>query len=526
VLSRDAAEVEERLDELDRMHAFVRLVREYEFPDRTLTLHYCFVHVLYQNALYASLRPTRRASLGAAVAQALAGYYGEKSTAVAGELASLWEAARDFARAAEYFQLAAQNATRLFANQEAVVLAGRGLELLRALPDTPGRARQELALQITLGPALLATKGWAVPEVEKTYTRAHELCRQVGETPDLFPALWGLWFFHVQRAEMQTARTLGGQLLSLAQRVQDPALLLQAHHALGPTYELTGDWASGQAHLEQAIALYDPQQHRAHAFLYGGHDPGVCCRCLEAWSLWMRGYPDQALRHSREALEMAQELSHPTSLAHAQFLLSIFQHFRQDVAETLKLAEALHGLAVEQGLPHYLAGGSVLRGWALTRHGHVEEGLAHIRRGVAAWASSSIHWHIHALALLAEAYGKGGKPAEGLAVLAEALSAVEDSGMRFYQPELYRLQGEFLLARAPDNPADAESCFRRAIALARRQGAKSWELRAVLSLSRLYHRQGKKEVARPMLAENYGWFTEGFDTADLQEAKALLEVVS
>ena len=222
VLERDAAEVEDRLDELDRVHAFVRLVREQEFPDRTLTLRYRFVHVLYQNALYASLRPTRRASLSAAVAQALLGYYGEKSGDVAAELALLLEAARDFSRAADYFLVAAQNAARVFANQEAVVLARRGVELLASLPDTPERARKELALQITLGPALFATKDWTAPEVETAYTRAHVLCRELGESPDLFPALWGLFLFHIARGEIQTALNLGEQLLSLAQRAQDP----------------------------------------------------------------------------------------------------------------------------------------------------------------------------------------------------------------------------------------------------------------------------------------------------------------
>ena len=282
-LALDAADVEEQLERLERVHAFVRLVGEHEFPDRTLTLRYRFVHVLYQNALYASLRPTRRASLSAAVAQALVGYYGEKSAAVAGELALLWEAAREFARAADCFLQAAQNAARLFANQEAVVLARRGLKLLEALPDSPERARQELALQIALGPPLIATVGWTAPEVERTYSRAQELCGQVGETPQLFPALWGLWFFYLDALGDPDSAEPGGQLLSLAQRAQDPALLLQAHHALGPTYMLAGDWVSAQAHLEQGIALYDPQQHRAHAFLYGGHDPGVCCLGCAAW---------------------------------------------------------------------------------------------------------------------------------------------------------------------------------------------------------------------------------------------------
>ena len=170
---------------------------------------------------------------------------------------------------------------------------------------------------------------------------------------------------------------------------------------------ITGDWASAQAHLEQGIALYDPQQHRAHAFLYGGHDPGVCCLCHAAWCLWMLGYPDQALRRSQEALALARELSHPTTLAHAQLLIGQFHQFRRDGSETQELAEALEGLSAEQGLPTYLAGGSVLRGWALAEGGHAEEGIAQIRQGLAALATSALYWRIHFLALLAEAYGRG-----------------------------------------------------------------------------------------------------------------------
>src|SRR6185437_9540185 len=260
VLEQDAAEVEERLDELDRVHAFVRMVREQEFPDRTLTLRYRFVHVLYQNALYASLQPTRRVALNAAVAQALRGYYGEKSGYVAAELALLLEAARDFSLAADYFLAAARNAVRVFANQEAVVLARRGIELLASLTDTPERARKELGLQITLGPALFATKDWTAPDVEAAYTRAHVLCRELGESPDLFQALWGLFLFHIARGEIRTGLNLGEQLLGLAQRARDPALFLQAHHALGGTYAFVGDWTSARTHLEQAVAYYDPRQ--------------------------------------------------------------------------------------------------------------------------------------------------------------------------------------------------------------------------------------------------------------------------
>jgi len=526
-LTLDTAEVEEQLERLERIHAFVRLVREYEFPDRTLTLQYRFVHVLYQNALYASLRPTRRASLSAAVAQALLGYYGEKNAAVAAELALLLEAARDYARAAEYFLLAAQNAVRLFANQEAVGLARRGLEMLKTLPDTPERPQQELTLLITLGPPLIATKGWTAPEVETIYTRAHALCRRVGETPQLFQALWGLWFFHaIVRTDMQTALNLGQQLLSLAQRTQDTGLLVQAYHALGPTYWQRGDWASAQAYLEQGIALYNSQQHRSHASLYGGHDPGVCCLCLAAWCRWMLGYPDQALRRSQEALALARELSDPASLAHAQFFVGMLHQFRRDASATEQLAEALERLSTEQGFPFHLAAALVLRGWALAERGQGEEGLTHIRQGMAIWPPGALSWRCYFLSLLAEVYGKADKYEDGLAALAEALRAIEDNGLRWYEPEMHRLQGVLLLAGAPDSPGDAEACFRQAIALGRHQGAKSWELRAVMSLSRLLHHQGQTAEARQILAEAYGWFTEGFDTVDLREAKALLQAVS
>jgi predicted ATPase len=232
-LARDPADVEEQLERLERVHAFVRVVGEHEFPDRTLTLRCRFVHVLYQNALYASLRPTRRASLSAAVAQALAGYHGEKSTAAAGELALLWEAAREFARAADCYLQAAQNAARLFAYQEVVVLARRGLELLKRLPDAYDRNQLELMLQVILIPALIDLSGPPTTDVQRACARARELCQQVGSTPQLYPALWGSWYFSLVAADLPTARELGEQLLALAQDLRDPAHLLLAHRVLG-----------------------------------------------------------------------------------------------------------------------------------------------------------------------------------------------------------------------------------------------------------------------------------------------------
>jgi len=522
-LGLDAAEVEEQFEVLERVHAFVRLVREHEFPDRTLTPRYRFVHVLYQNALYASLRPTRRATLSAAVAQALIGHYGEKNAVVAAELALLWEAAREFTRAADCFLLAAQHAVSLFANREAMGLAQRGLALLATLPESPERDRRELALQLTLGPPLMVAKGDAAPELDTIYQRAHELCQKVGEASQHFSALWGLWHCELN---IRKGQNLAEQLLILARQAQDPGLLLEAYHALGPSFFWGGELATALAHMEQCISLYDPQQHRSYAALYAGHDPGVCCLSYAAWCSWMLGYPDQALRRSREAVVLARQLSDPAGLARAHFLIGQVHQSRQDAAETLEHAEALQRLAAEQGLPIYLAGGSMLRGWSLAKQGQAEVGLALIREGLATWHRRNPSSRNQFLAVLAEVCGMGGKVEEGLAVLAEALQGVEDTGCCFYEPELHRLKGDLLLIRAPKNPSDAEPCFRHAIASARRQKAKSLELRAVLSLSRLYHQQGKKEEARQILGEINGWFKEGFDTADLREAKALLQEVS
>jgi predicted ATPase len=433
-----------------------------------------------------------------------------------------------------YWQQAGQKASQRSANIEAIAHLTKGLELLKTLPDTPERSQQELTLQTTLGPVLIATKGFAAPEVEKTYTRARELCRQVGETSQLFLVLRGLWTFYNTRAELQTAHELGEQFLSLAQGVQDPALLVEAHRVLGRTLFDCGELTPARAHLEQGIALYDPLQHRSHTFLYG-YDPGVAGLSFLALVLWHLGYLDQAFKRIQEALTLAQELAHPFNLAFALFLDSTFHQRRREIQVTQEKAGILITLSQEQGFPVFVGWGSILRGWALAEQGQVEEGIAQMRQGMAAWRDTGAEmWRSHYLALLAEAYGKAGQAEDGLAALAEALTLVDKTGERFYEAELYRLKGELSLqsrqvetsqgksgVRSPES--EAEECFHKAIDIVRRQQAKSLELRAVMSLSRLWQRQGRKDEARQMLAEIYGWFTEGFDTKDLQEAKALLE---
>jgi predicted ATPase len=366
----------------------------------------------------------------------------------------------------------------------------------------------------------------AASEVGRAYARAHALCQQVGDTPQLIPVLQGLRRFYFACAEYQRARELGEQLLRLAQSLQDPVALLEGHLALGLLLWTLGEFAEARTHLEQGITLYDSQQHRSLAFRHG-RDPGVASRYSAALVLWMRGYPSQALQRSREAIALAQELSHSYSLALALSWTAVCHQYRREGQAAQERAEAGIALATEQGFAEYLARGTILRGWALAEQGQNEAGIAQMRQGLGAHqATGTGVSRPHYLALLAEAYGKGGQTEEGLRVLAEALAQVDHTGERYYEEEVYRLKGELLLRQAVPDAPQAEVCFQQALAVARRQQAKSWELRAARSLARLWQQQGKRTEAHQLLAEVYGWFTEGFDTPDLQEARALLDALA
>jgi class 3 adenylate cyclase/predicted ATPase len=490
---------------------------------------YLFKHALIQETAYHSVLKSRRQQYHTRITQVLEERFSETQETQPELLAHHYTEAGLVAQAIPYWQRAGQQASERSANAEAIAHLTKGLELFTALPDAPERAQQELTLQITLGPALIAARGYAAPEVGKAYTRARELCQQIGDTAQLFPVLGGLWQFHLVRAEYQTVRELGELVLSLAQNGRDPTFLVEAHDALGQALCLLGELGQAQAHLEQGLLLYDPQHHRVLTLLCGGEDPGVACGVFAAFTLWLLGYPDQALKKSYAALTLAQELTHPFSLAVALAFTVIVHQFRREEQATQEWAEATIALCSEQGIPMFLAWGTILRGWVLTEQGRGEEGIAQIRQGLAAWrASGAVSTQPLFLALLAEAQGKTGQPEEGLKTLAEALDLVQKTGERRWEAEMYRLKGTLTLQSKVQNPKskveeEAEKYFHKAIEIARRQQAKSLELRATVSLARLWQQQGKKEEASQLLAEIYGWFTEGFDTKDLQEAKTLLQ---
>jgi predicted ATPase len=484
---------------------------------------------LYQEVLYDRVLGARRARLHRRIGERGEEGYGERAREIAVELAVHFERGRDYRQAVRYLEQAGENTLQRSAHVEAIRHLIKALELLKTLPDTPERTRQELTLQTALGVPLVATKGYAAPEVGEAYTRARELCQQVEETPQLFPVLVGLFRFYLVRAEHKTARELGEQLLSLAQSVQDPALLLEAHFPLGAILYCLGEFALAREHLEQSIVRYDPQQHRSHARVYGA-DPGVFCLSWTTHALWSLGYPDQALKRSQETLALAHEWSHPFSLALALDYATILHQFRRERQTVQERAAAAIALCTEQGFAYYLAWGTVMQGWALAEQGQGEEGIAQMRQSLAALRTTGAELrHPYYLALLADACRKVRQTEEGLTALAEARARVDKTGERWYEAELYRLKGELLRQKAKGKrqraktEPEVEACFRQALTIARRQSAKLLELRAVMSLSRLWQNQGKQDEARQLLAEIYGWFTEGFDTTDLQEAKALLQ---
>jgi predicted ATPase len=520
-LGQATEDVEACCDTLVRQGQFLQAWGSTEWPDGTVAARYRFMHDLYREVLYERVPVSRRVQWHQRIGARLEAGYGAAARELAAELAMHFERGRDVARAVQYRQYAGEQALRRSAHQEAIAHLTTGLTQLRQLPDGPERAQQELALQSALGAALRATKAYA-PETERAYLRARELCRQLGEPPQLFPVLYSLYELYEYRGAFQYSQELGEQLLHLAHYRHDTTLLLGAYDSLACTAFHLGAFARVLEYTEPGLALYDPQQHRAMASLYG-KDLRVSCQYWSAMALWFLGYSDRALARINEALTLAQELAHPYSMAVALNRAAFLGQFRRESHATRQWAEAAAVIAAEHGFPRHTAIGPLLRGWALARQGQGAEGIAQIRQGFAAYRGLGMAMEDpYFLALLAEAYASVDQVEDARTALADALSQLPSGRGFFYEAEIYRLQGELFLHQSAPDIQQVEDCFCRALAVARRQEAKALELRAAISLSRLWQRQGKSAAARQLLAEIYGWFTEGFDTADLQEAQAVL----
>jgi len=495
------------------------------FPER----NYSFKHALTQNVAYQSLLVSTRQKIHQRIGRVLEKQFGETAEKQPELLAHHYTEAGCHEEAAGYWRRAGERAGARSAYVESIAYLNKGLAELQTLPETTAHAELELALQFDLASSLIVSMGWIAPEVEQAYTRALDLCRQVGETPILIPVLQGLRRLYAMRGapgDAQRAQKLGGQMLTHAQRQNDTALLQEAHWAIGQTHCFLGELEPARKHMEQSSAAYTPRPLNSQA-ARDAAGTQIACLAHNAYVLWSLGYPDKALETSRQSVSLAHELSHPFTLAFAFYGMAQLNHFKRDVQATLKQAEAMLAISNEQGFPVWMNMGTLFRAWSLAMQGHPEDGIAQMEQSIASNPAGSFYalrpWHD---AMLVEAYGAAGQTEAGLTKVVEALALVEKGGFCFYEAELRRLHGELLLMQSVPDASEAEICIQQALDLAASQQSKSLKLRAAISLSRLWNQQGKKIEALKLLEEIYGWFSEGFDTADLKEAKALMDDLS
>ncbi len=487
---------------------------------------YRFKHALIQDAAYNALPKRRRQALHRQIAEVLEVQFPEMVESQPELLAHHYTQAGLTEPSIVYWEQAGRQALAHSANQEAMRHLTTGLEALQTLPDNADRQLRELTLQMLLGPVLMALKGQAAPDVQQVYVRAHHLCQQLGDIPQLFPALWGLWRFYNNRPRLTEARQVGEQLINLAEHLHDDGLSMQAHIALGVTLAYRGVFSMASTHLDSALALYDASQHRSLSQMYGGHDPQVYCLANQSHVLWRLGFPDQALAKSNDALALARQLSHPNTLAYALNFAGVIHGLRREIYVVETLMEEQIDLATVHSLALWQATGNIMQGWALSEQGQVDAGVAQLRAGLTAHVATGAelalpYWHC----MLIEAYLNQDNVSEGLTVLAETLAIIDRTGESQMEAESYRLKGELLLRQFDPDVSQADDCFRRAIDVARSQQAKSLELRAALSLVRLRRAAGNGGEALALLSSVYRWFAEGFDTIDLLDAKTFLETL-
>jgi predicted ATPase len=503
------SDIEAQLTTWARQGRFVQAYGTETWPDGTVSACYGFRHALYHEVILRRISPGQRIDLHLSIGSRKEMAYAGQAPIIAAELAAHFEAAQDLRRAVIYRQHAAENALLRSAYEEAIAHLTQGLNLLDALPNTPERAQHELILHLALGTPLSVTKGYAAPEVERSYTRARELHQQLGEAKQLplevqrrfqFYLVRGVQFYLV-RGDLKAAQEVGQQCLKLA--VDDPTFRLAAHYALALSLFYLGEFAPARFHAEQCMALYNPQQHYALASLYG-YDLGVASRGYAAQAQWILGYPDQAPQRCHEALILAQELSHPFSEAFILGHLAVLHQFGRDGHTVYERAQALTAFCTEKGFHQWMEMGIILQDWGLAVQGQGEAGIAQMRQGLTSSGDAGTGLgRAPVMAQLAEAYWIAGQTEEGLRALEQAQVAMEATGERWWAAEIHRLQGELLLkadVAMQMSELTPGICFHQALDIARRQQAKSWELRAATSLARLWQSQGKRQEAYNLLA--------------------------
>jgi len=531
VLDIELEMIEERLTALDHNHLLVAFVREEELPNGTLSARYRFVHVLYQNVLWDAVPGNRRIRWSSKAAHALLQLYGEHHTAVIGELALLHEHAQDFERAVKYYTLAAQHAVRVFANQEAITLAHKAERLLQRLPDHQEHGERELQLQLILRIPITTTDGYGSEGLQEIFQQVHRLSANVEQDLRVIPVIWGEFLYHTTRANFGEAFKRAEELRMEGDRRNDRDILAHAHQALLSLLTHCGDPVKAWKHFEEGMACYSPDRSQFHINVFG-RDPGIGLLCMGSLSAWTQGFPDRAVRLTRRAIELARSVGHPHSLALA-YLFAAWIHFcRREAKECKPLADTLDQLCVNHDLSTLMGWCSVVKPWILASSGYPGEGVALLKRNL------QIHWtpalQLHrptALATLAEMLLADGKLSEALETIDEAISRTRQTGQEHCLPEVLRIKAQIYAAMAwrckvrGSRPANefriAQQLFLEALQTANRQGAKSFELRAAVSLCRLHHDFGRSDGSARLRAV-HDWFTEGFSTPDFQQARQLL----
>jgi class 3 adenylate cyclase/predicted ATPase len=489
--------------------------------------NYIFKHALIQEAAYRSLLRTTRQQYHRRIVTVLAERFPNIIELSPELVAHHYTEANLAEEALPYWRRAGENAVRRSAHSEATAHFERGLALIPGLPDTPERDREELALLMGLGPVLFGSRGFAAPEVERCYARARELCDRLGDTPEVFAALWGQWGVLILQGDVKKTLEIGEELLDRARPSADPALVLQARHALWPTHVYRGDLSAAIEDIDEGLALYDIERHHSLAFTFGGHDARACALSFRTAALWALGYPQQAVESGRQALDFVKHLAHPHSQANAHAWVALAFRWLGNMELAREVAEAGLAVSTEYGFPQWGALCAVVRGSTLAASGSLDAGLHEMRGGLAGWQATGAGIMTPAfLAFIAEAEIARGEVTAARASIDDALRRIERYGERFYEAELHRIHGEALLANAEADCPRVESCFVRAIDVARRQQARSLELRAAASLARLWRQRGRREDARRVLDEAARWFTENVETTDVRAARDLLHELS
>jgi predicted ATPase len=488
-------------------------------------VHYIFKHALVQDAAYESLLKSKRRELHGRVAKVLEDEFVEMTETEPELLAHHYTEGGLTEPALEYWLRAGKRAVAHGTYTEAIAHLRRGLTLLETVPQGQARARQEITFRLALGVPLMSKGGAASLNVAENYRRAQALCEELGESERLFPVFWGLWFHHMSCFQVRRACGLADQLLEVARGRKDEGLRLEAHHCQWASRFLVGELGAALEHAEQGLQLYRAEDHHVLAFTYGGHDPGVCAYDVGALALWLSGYPERARKRSDTAFGLVRKLGHSGTLVNATGMAMNLSMFQRDKHTMMQHAETLLKVAQDEQTENFASVANAARGWAMFEQGNCEAGLRMMRESVNSrlWQDP---WDASLISLTAAALGRHGEVDEGLELVNEVLRLSQRDHVHWWEAELRRVKGALLLVGAPDDPGSAESWFKQAIEIARLQSAKSLELRAAVSLARLWQDRGKRGEARDILAPVFEWFTEGFETAELKDAKALLEQLS